>query len=129
MSSTTIQPSFTLLYVASPEESAAFYGRLLGLKPVELAPTFALFVLDSGFKLGFWRRPGVEPAVTAPAGGSELCFAVADRDAVDARCFEWRGLGLQILQPPTALDFGYTFTAVDADGHRMRVFTPEDAQA
>jgi hypothetical protein len=29
-----------------------------------------------------------------------------------------------ILQPPTAMDFGYTFLAADPDGHRLRVFAP-----
>jgi hypothetical protein len=29
-----------------------------------------------------------------------------------------------ILQPPTEMDFGRTFTAADPDGHRLRVFKP-----
>ena len=34
----------------------------------------------------------------------------------------WAKLGLKILQEPTKMDFGYTFTAADPDGHRLRVF-------
>ena len=43
------------------ERSGAFYGALLGRQPVETSPTFALFVLDNGFKLGLWSRHTVEP--------------------------------------------------------------------
>lgn len=32
--------------------------------------------------------------------------------------------GLPMLQTPTTMDFGYTFTATDPDGHRLRVFSP-----
>jgi hypothetical protein len=28
------------------------------------------------------------------------------------------------VQSPIAMDFGFTFTAVDPDGHRLRVFAP-----
>ncbi len=31
---------------------------------------------------------------------------------------------LPIAQPPTAMDFGLTFVALDPDGHRLRVFAP-----
>ncbi len=30
--------------------------------------------------------------------------------------------GVEIIQPPMEADFGRTFTAVDPDGHRLRVF-------
>ena len=33
-------------------------------------------------------------------------------------------LGLRIIQEPTKMDFGFTFTAADPDGHRLRVFNP-----
>jgi catechol 2,3-dioxygenase-like lactoylglutathione lyase family enzyme len=116
-------PNFILLYVASPAESSAFYTRLLGKPPVENSPTFAMFALDSGVMLGLWASAGVAPAAT-PAGGSELAFAVKDAAAVDARFEDWKTSGLPILQTPTAMDFGYTFTATDPDGHRLRVFSP-----
>lgn len=116
-------PNFILLYVASPAESSAFYTRLLGKPPVENSPTFAMFALDSGVMLGLWASAGVEPAAT-PAGGSELAFAVQDAAAVDARFEAWKTSGMPILQTPTEMDFGYTFTATDPDGHRLRVFSP-----
>jgi predicted enzyme related to lactoylglutathione lyase len=115
-------PNFVILYVESPAASAAFYGDLLGKKPVESSPTFALFALDSGTMLGLWSRHTVEPAAAATGGGCEIGFSVADRDAVDAAHEDWRKRGLKILQSPTEMDFGRSFVAADPDGHRLRVF-------
>ncbi|MEX8494564.1 VOC family protein [Sphaerotilus sp.] len=117
-------PNFLLLYVANPTASAAFYADLLGKPPVEASPTFAMFALSSGVMLGLWAAHTVEPAAT-PAGGMELAFAVeGGANAVRACCAEWIAKGLPILQAPIAMDFGFTFTAADPDGHRLRVFAP-----
>ncbi|WP_422978080.1 VOC family protein [Undibacterium sp. Ji49W] len=116
-------PGYILLYVSSPQASAAFYSELLGLTPIENSDTFALFKLTSGVMLGLWSAATVEPAATA-VGGSELAFSVADKATVDATHAQWAARGLTIVQTPCALDFGYTFVALDADGHRLRVFTP-----
>ncbi len=115
---------YLLLYVDRPEASAAFYGALLGRPPVETSPTFALFILDGGVKLGLWSRHTVEPAAQLTGGGGELCFAVDTPAEVDARHADWRDRGLTILQPPVDLDFGHTFVAADPDGHRLRIFCP-----
>jgi catechol 2,3-dioxygenase-like lactoylglutathione lyase family enzyme len=115
--------NFVLLYVDSPAASAAFYTDLLGRKPVENSPTFAMFALDSGVKLGLWSRDTVEPAATA-VGGSEIAFAVADANAVRDTHADWTNRGLPIVQAPTDMDFGRTFVALDPDGHRLRVFAP-----
>lgn len=117
-------PDFMLLYVDSPKASAEFYGALLGRTPVEQSPTFALFALDSGLKLGLWARRGVEPAASAAGGGAEIVFTVEGAAAVEATCADWRARGLSILQDPTTMDFGRTFVAIDPDGHRLRVFAP-----
>jgi predicted enzyme related to lactoylglutathione lyase len=117
-------PNFVLLYVDDPSASAAFYAELLGRAPVESSPTFAMFALASGVMLGLWGRRGVTPAATQP-GGSELAFTVENAAAVNATHAEWTQRGLVIAQPPTQLDFGYTFVALDPDGHRLRVFAPE----
>ncbi|RFB79374.1 VOC family protein [Methylovirgula sp. 4M-Z18] len=115
--------SYVLLYVDNPAASAAFYGDLLGQQPVELSPTFALFVIKPGLKLGLWSRHTVEPAAAGARGGAvELALTVEDRAAVDATYAEWKKRGLPILQEPELMDFGYTFTAADPDGHRLRVF-------
>ncbi|MBU6961261.1 VOC family protein [Pseudomonas sp. CVAP len=113
---------YLLLYVDSPATSANFYSRLLDKPPVELQPTFALFILDSGLKLGLWSRHTVEPAAEAAGGGGELGFSVADEQAVDTLYAAWTAQGLRIAQEPIELDFGYTFVALDPDGHRLRVF-------
>ncbi len=116
-------PNFVLLYVKSPTESAAFYADLLGKPPVEASPTFAMFALQSGTMLGLWAALTVEPPATAP-GGAEVAFAVDGDDAVGALHEAWRGKGLAVAQPPTRMDFGFTFVALDPDGHRLRVFAP-----
>ncbi|MBC3909832.1 VOC family protein [Undibacterium umbellatum] len=116
-------PSYVLLYVDSPESSAAFYSKILGLTPVEASPTFYLFILDSGHKLGLWSKHTVEPAATS-SGGSELAFAVGDNATVDSTYNSWAARGITMAQTPCSMDFGYTFVAQDPDGHRLRVFAP-----
>lgn len=127
----TLALDFVLLYVDSPTASAAFYADLLGRPPVEASPTFAMFKAGDGLMLGLWSRHTVEPAATAPGGG-EIAFTVADEAAVRDLHADWSARGLTILQPPTAMDFGHTFVAQDPDGHRLRVFAPnqgEEAQS
>ena len=120
------QPNFILLYVSSPIESAAFYTRLMGCEAIEASPTFAMFALESGVMLGLWARHTVEPAVACGTHNAnhELAFAQPDLASVDRLHAEWLALGLPIIQSPTRMDFGYTFTAIDPDGHRLRVFAP-----
>ncbi|TRD01574.1 drug:proton antiporter [Mesorhizobium sp. WSM4303] len=121
-------PNFVILYVDSPERSGAFYSALLGRQPVETSPTFVLFVLDNGFKLGLWSRHTVEPAAAAAGGGGELVLAVENAAAVDATHTDWAGRGLAILQTPTDMDFGRTFVALDPDNHRLRVYWLNDGE-
>ena len=116
-------PNFFLLYVANPTTSTDFYADLLGKQPIEVSATFAMFALSSGVMLGLWAAHTVAPAAT-PAGGAELAFAVADAHMVRALHAAWCARGLSILQAPTTMDFGLTFTAADPDGHRLRVFAP-----
>jgi len=119
-------PNFVLMYVDSPPASAAFYSELLGHAPVETSPTFALFALSSGVMLGFWSRHTVEPAATVLPGAAELAFTVDCVEAVHAKYADWTKRGLPMVQEPTQLDFGFTFVALDPDGHRLRVFTPTE---
>jgi catechol 2,3-dioxygenase-like lactoylglutathione lyase family enzyme len=116
--------NFVILYVESPQASAAFYTDLLGRPPVESSPTFAMFAMESGVMLGLWRRHAVAPPAAASMGGGEIAFTVGDAAAVQAVHADWRGRGLRIAQPPTPMDFGHTFVALDPDGHRLRVFAP-----
>lgn len=116
--------NFMLLYVDNPPASAAFYANLLGHDPVETSQTFALFRLASGLMLGLWSRHTVEPAAETGGGGAEIAFTVESAAKVDQTHDEWKGKGLEILQPPTDMDFGRTFVALDPDRHRLRVFFP-----
>jgi catechol 2,3-dioxygenase-like lactoylglutathione lyase family enzyme len=117
-------PNYCLLYVNDPAASANFYAGLLGKRPVEASPTFALFALESGIMLGLWSRHTAEPAVSVTGGGGELAFPVDSDADVDAAHADWSARRLPIAQPPTRMDFGYTFVATDPDGHRLRVFSP-----
>lgn len=119
-------PSFIILYVDSPEASAAFYRDLLGRPPLDASPTFVMFMLESGVRFGLWSRHTVEPAVSGAggSGGGEIAFSVADADAVRALHSAWQARGLTMAQAPVDMDFGHTFVALDPDGHRLRVFAP-----
>ncbi|EOL8937496.1 VOC family protein [Cronobacter dublinensis] len=114
----------SILYVHNVLKSVEFYADLLGEQPVEKQPTFALFVLDNGFKLGLWSCYTVEPMVNqrAPVPAGEIVFKVQAREEVDhfyaLWCMERQAT---VIQSPVELDFGYTFAVVDPDGHRLRV--------
>jgi catechol 2,3-dioxygenase-like lactoylglutathione lyase family enzyme len=117
-----LTPHYTILYVADPAASARLYTGLLDAQPLDVMPTFSLFALDGGRMLGLWARDSVQPPADGHGAASELAFRLDDAAAVDALHAAWRARGLAILQAPAALDFGYTFTAADPDGHRLRVF-------
>jgi predicted enzyme related to lactoylglutathione lyase len=116
--------SFVLLYVADPAASAKFYAGLLEKPIVQQSPTFCMLPLTADVMLGLWVRDEVEPKVTAPAGGSEIAFTLADDAAVTHTHAAWKKRGLTIAQTPTKMDFGFTFTALDPDGNRIRMFAP-----
>jgi len=118
--------SFIILYVDLPETSASFYVDLLGAPVLESSPTFAMLPLRPGVMLGLWSRHTAEPPPgvsrdAACGGGAEIAFTVSDVDAIHA---DWLRRGLTVIQPPTEMDFGRSFVAVDRDGHRLRVLAP-----
>jgi predicted enzyme related to lactoylglutathione lyase len=119
--------SFLLLYVDSPLTSAQFYADLLSSPVLEQSPTFAMLPLRDGVMLGLWSRDTVEPKAASKAGAGEVAFTVPDATAVEATHADWSKRGLTIAQPPTRMDFGHTFVALDPDGHRLRVFAPAAA--
>ena len=117
-----MHPTMTILYVESARRSAAFYASLCDCEPVELQDTFGLFCLPNGMRLGLWSRAGVAPAANQSAGATELCFALDTNHAVDEALAHWKKRDITIIQQPVRMDFGYTFTALDPDGHRLRVY-------
>lgn len=108
-----------LLFVESPEKSCEFYKKLFRIDPIEQSPTFALFALSGGMKLGLWSHKTAEPTVTTHGGGSEIALSTEDVDAVYK---DWSALGVKMIQPPTDMDFGRTFVATDLDNHRIRIY-------
>ena len=62
-------------------------------------------------------------STTDPDRGLALA-AMAGDESVTATHAAWSGLGVRVIQPPVRQDFGYTFVALDPDGHRLRVFAP-----
>lgn len=116
--------NYILLVVADPAASARFYTALLGREPVENSPTFVLYVLPNGIKLGLWIANEIVPA-PKPAGGVEVTFSTTSDAEVHATHAAWQQHAT-IIQQPTAMDFGFTFVAQDPDGHRLRVFAPAD---
>lgn len=117
-----LEPNFLILYVDSPQVSAQFYGHLLGRTPIEVSETFALFETGAGWMLGLWARHAVEPGIEAVGVGGEVAFSVAGIGLVNAAYQMCRSFDIPIIQTPCTMDFGYTFVAVDPDGHRLRVF-------
>lgn len=114
--------NYILLSVADTAKSHDFYTSLLGIQPVEASPTFLLYVLPNGIKLGLWLASEIEPAPRT-AGGVEVTFSEKDDVGIDAIFADWSGKA-EVLQKPTQMDFGYTFVVADPDGHRLRVFAP-----
>jgi catechol 2,3-dioxygenase-like lactoylglutathione lyase family enzyme len=119
-----IKFDFVLLYVADPMQSARFYARLLNEEPIEATPTFAMLKLSPEVMLGLWLRGDVAPPVTAAAGGGEIAFTVATPEEVKTLYAQWSAREIFMAQPPTEMDFGHTFVALDPDGNRLRVFSP-----
>ena len=116
-------PDFMLLYVEDPAASARFYGELLGNEPLDASPGFVMFKLDNGMRLGLWGKDTVSPTPNAP-GGFEIGWPVGSNADVDQIARDWAANGVDILQQPENMSFGRTFTALDPDGHRLRVYQP-----
>jgi catechol 2,3-dioxygenase-like lactoylglutathione lyase family enzyme len=120
-----INPNLMILYVKDPAISATFYKRLLGREPVETFPTYHAFALEGGFMLGLWSTQTVNPAPSESGNRTELAFTVANSATVETLYGDWRKQGVTIAQEPTTAVFGRTFVALDPDGHRLRVCTPD----
>ena len=114
-------PNYLLLAVNQPLKSAELYGQIFAAQPVERSENFVLYVLPNGFKVGLWSAKDMAPA-PRPAGGVELSFSLPSEQAVRETFEAWKKLGLEVLQAPTHLDFGFTCVLADADGHRLRPF-------
>jgi len=113
-----LEPTF-ILYVSDLDTSIRFYSRLLKLTPVPFEPTFVMFFLESGARLGLLA---VDSAEAGPSAGFELDFPVGENSDVDRIYTEWSQDGIAITQPPHDMSFAYNFVARDPDGHCLRVY-------
>ena len=118
-------PNLIILYVKDPAKRAAFYTDLLGREPAASFPTYVAFPLDGGFMLGLWSSQTVNPAPSESGNRTELAFTVKDAAMVEALYADWGKRGITIAQEPMTAVFGRTFVALDPDGHRLRVCTPD----
>lgn len=48
---------------------------------------------------------------------------VPDAATVQRMHDQWQAQGVRIVQAPVTLPFGHTFVGVDADGHRLRIYS------
>ena len=113
--------SMIILYVSNPRTSVEFYAEILQNKPVEVHPNFAMLPLAKEVMLGLWAISDVAPTVASVAPSGELGITVSDRPAVLETYHDWQRRRVVMVQEPTEMDFGFTFTATDPDGHRIRV--------
>lgn len=124
------QAQFILFFVKDPLKSAQFYGQILGLTPIEQSPTFVLFALPNGLKLGLWSRYTARPSVKTEGGGSEICFVEESEEKVDAIYTQWMNEGVSMALAPMAMEgMRRTFVALDPDGHRIRILCLEEEEA
>jgi predicted enzyme related to lactoylglutathione lyase len=90
---------------------------------------FALFASESGAKFGVWAKDDVSPTCKeVEAGSMEVVLEVGNVITLQINHTKWRELGVDIIQEPAQMDFGTSFTALDPDGHRLRVFCYEKSQ-
>ena len=112
-----------VLYVSDLAASRRFYVRLFGRERVPFEPTFEMFFLESGARVGLLVQEDKQaPPPSAASAGFELAFPVAENADVDRLHREWSALGTRIVHPPHDMAFAYNFTACDPDGYRLRVF-------
>jgi catechol 2,3-dioxygenase-like lactoylglutathione lyase family enzyme len=120
------QPTATLFYVSDIAKSSDFYSGLFGLKPSVASPFYAMYKFDSGFEFAIYDRHKLQPPAGPMCASAELGFTVANRAALDALYQQWLARGIGIIMEPTKMYFGgIHFMAVDPDGHRLRVATPD----
>lgn len=121
-----LSPNLILLYVEDPEKSAAFYTRLFGREPVAAYPSYVAYALENGLTFSLWSTRAANFVSSGSGHRMEIAFMVTDDVDVDRLHTAWRAAGVEIEQEPMTAVFGRTFVAVDPDGHRLRVCTPDE---
>ena len=116
-----IEPNVMALYVQDLARSSLFYQDLLGKKPTEASPTFHSFILSNGMILALKAQHSVVPPSEVKSGNTELACTVESLQKVDELFAACQSKKITIIFPPAQVPFGYTFVALDPDGHRLRV--------
>jgi len=115
------KPNSVILYVDDVDLSTTFYSNILGEGPIEAFPGFSVFSLKDGFILGLQTKHDIEPKPQPAFGGFELCLSDISKEEVDSIYKKFVDQKIPMELTPTMLDFGYTFVALDPDGHRIRL--------
>lgn len=116
-----LTPDLIILAVENPQQSATFYSELLAIEPKESSEFFCLLEWSQYFRLGLWAKHRIQPEATPNIGGFEVCIPVYTNEEVDRLYEQWQTKGMNILQKPTKMDFGYTFVAESPDRLRLRI--------
>lgn len=118
-------PNLVILYVEDPQSSAKFYAGLFDRSPAAVHPTYAAFAFDNGFHLGLWSTKAKNFVSAGSGSRAEIAFMVPDDSEVRRLHARWDAASVTIEQPLHEAVFGLTFVALDPDGHRIRVCTPD----
>jgi hypothetical protein len=84
------------------------------------------FKFPNGLSFGLWSVKAKNFVSGGSGHRAELAFIVPNESAVYALHARWRNAGVQIEQDLQEAVFGLTFVALDPDGHRIRVCTPDN---
>ena len=122
------KPNSIILYVADISVSTAFYQSVLKALPIETFDDFTVFALQDNMILGLQAKDAIDPKAQPAFGGFELCLSDITPEEVDAIYQDWKEKEIPIILEPVHLDFGYTFVAVDPDGHRLRICATDTSQ-
>lgn len=114
-----------VLYVENPAHSSHFYENVFCKAPSASFPNYVAFELLNGLNLGLWSTKAANFVSGGTGHRAEIAFMVADDAAVDQVYRQWVTAGVRIEQKPHMAVFGRTFVALDPDGHRLRVCTPD----
>lgn len=115
------KPNSIIIYVENVDKSTDFYIKILKSEPIERYLEFSVFALSNDFILGIQAKTGIDPKPQLNFGGFEICMSDISNQDVDDIYEQWCAFGVTFAMKPTQLDFGYTFVALDPDGHRLRV--------
>ncbi|MBD0786274.1 VOC family protein [Vibrio sp. Y2-5] len=113
-----------VLYVKDIETSKAFYSDVFDCEGQVLSPTFVYFPLEIGTSIALKQLATADPSSTVTGGGTELSLLVKDSETLHQLFNQWQAKGVKFLQVPTNLVFGHSAVAIDPDGHRIRLFVP-----